>query len=316
MAFLQVQNITRKIKDVTAVNNVSFTVEPFEKLAIAGETGSGKTSLLQMIGGYVQPTSGNILLNDKRVIGPKEQLLPGNPSIAYLSQHFELRFNYFVHEQLEMANKISDEEATIIYKICRIEHLLKRRVEELSGGERQRVALARVLTGAPELLLLDEPFSNLDAVHKRLIRSVINEVSEELKITCIMISHDATDILSWAERILILKDGIVIQDGKPYEIYYQPVNEYCASLLGDYNLIEDVKVKDKKLFLRPEQIQIVERGNYHATGTVENVFFFGNYFIVEVVTDKQMLTVSTANIKHEKGDMVYLRFPQVGNWYI
>ena len=115
--------------------------------------------------------------------------------------------------------------------------------------------------------MLDEPFSNLDAVHKGIIKSVIQDIGEQLKITCILVSHDALDILSWADTVLVMKDGLVIQQANPQQVYKQPVNEYCAGLFGDYNLIDlnkaktfasvpGIQLNGKQLLIRPEQINI------------------------------------------------------------
>ncbi|MEJ0101373.1 MAG: ABC transporter ATP-binding protein [Bacteroidota bacterium] len=238
MAFLNVSGISKKEGQGFSVRDISFAQEQFQKIAIAGETGSGKTTLLKMIAGLIQPDAGEIVFNGKKVLSPYEKLIPGHPGIAYLSQHFELRNNYRVEEELESKNLLTEKEADEIYSICRIQHLLKRRTDQLSGGERQRIVLARLLTMSPELLLLDEPFSNLDAIHKNIIKSVIYDIGEKLKITCIMVLHDAPDILSWADTILIIKDGQIIQKGIPEQVYRQPVNEYCAALLGEYSLID------------------------------------------------------------------------------
>ncbi|HEY6505584.1 MAG TPA: ATP-binding cassette domain-containing protein, partial [Chitinophagaceae bacterium] len=169
MFFLKVNDTSRQEKEIFSVKNVSFSQRSFEKIAIAGETGSGKTTLLKMIAGLIQPTAGEILFENKKVIGPNDQLIPGHPAIAYLSQHFELLNNYWVHEILEMANKLNENEATGIFRVCQVEHLLNRRTNQLSGGEKQRIALARLLITSPRLLLLDEPFSNLDIIHKNTI---------------------------------------------------------------------------------------------------------------------------------------------------
>ncbi|HRD58522.1 MAG TPA: ABC transporter ATP-binding protein, partial [Ferruginibacter sp.] len=135
MAFLTVENISGYNEGRLIVDNVSFEQQPGENIAIAGETGSGKTSLLKMIAGLMQPSSGNIFLKNSRVAGPDEQLIAGHKKIAFLSQHFELRNNYRVEELLDMANKLAAKEADKIYEICDIGHLLKRWSDELSGGE-------------------------------------------------------------------------------------------------------------------------------------------------------------------------------------
>src|SRR5687767_587781 len=267
MALLTVSGLSKSEKGKFIVKGINFTQQSFQKIAIAGETGSGKTTLLKMIAGLIQPDTGEMLFENKRVVGPYEKLIPGHPGIAYLSQHFELRNNYRVEEELEAVNKLTDQEANELYSICRIEHLLKRKTDQLSGGERQRIVLARLLSAFPKLLLLDEPFSNLDAVHKSIIKSVINDISLKLKVTCIMVSHDALDILSWADRILVMKDGELIQEGTPEHIYQQPVNEYCAGLFGEYNLIHSnhsnifaaipaINLNGKQLLIRPEHFSI------------------------------------------------------------
>jgi ABC-type sulfate/molybdate transport systems ATPase subunit len=124
-----------------------------------------------------------------------------------------------------------------LYEICHISHLLKRRTNQLSGGEKQRIALARLLGSMPRLLLLDEPFSNFDAIHKKTMRKILDDISKRLDISIIMVSHDAMDILSWADSIVVLQEGKVIQQGTNRDVYLQPINEYCAALLGDYSLL-------------------------------------------------------------------------------
>ena len=145
------------------VDDISFSQKAFQKIAIAGETGSGKSSMLKMIAGLLQPDQGMIYFNDKHVLGPDFKLIPGHPDIAYLSQHFELRNSYRVEELLSYANKLSEEMANAIFEVCMISHLVKRRTDQLSGGERQRIAIARALIRTPKLLLLDEATSALDA---------------------------------------------------------------------------------------------------------------------------------------------------------
>ena len=135
MALLTVDNISRKEGGNYTVRPTSFSQQAFEQIAIAGETGSGKTSLMKMLAGLVQPHAGEIRLAGERVAGPLDKLLPGHRSIAYLSQHFELRNNYYVHEILDYANQLTADEAFNLYKVCQIEHLLARKTDQLSGGE-------------------------------------------------------------------------------------------------------------------------------------------------------------------------------------
>jgi ABC-type sugar transport system ATPase subunit len=327
MALLEVIGISKQEKENFTVKDIHFTQEPLQKLAIAGETGSGKSTLLKMIAGLIQPDDGKVIFEGKRVLGPLEKLIPGHKSIAYLSQHFELRNNYRVEEELESKNLLSDEEAAAIYAVCRIQHLLKRKTDQLSGGERQRIVLARLLTTSPKLLVLDEPFSNLDAVHKSIIKSVVEDIGTKLNITCIMVSHDALDLLSWADRILVMKDGQIIQQGTPEQVYSQPVNEYCAGLFGEYNLIskknapafikyESAETNNKKLLIRPEQLITTSKNDRTVEGIIKEILFFGSYYTLDILVGKQLLRIRSTNKQFKKDDIVYLSLAIEDFWYV
>jgi ABC-type sugar transport system ATPase subunit len=313
MSFLTIDSLSRKEKEQLIVDNVSVEIKQFQKIAIAGATGSGKTSLLRMIAGLVQPSAGEIRFNNEKVIGPWDQLIPGHKGIAYLSQHFELFNNYWVHEILEMVNQLSEEEANKVYSICRIEHLMNRRTHELSGGEKQRIALARQLSTSPKLLLLDEPFSNLDAVHKSIIKSVIDDIGKQLGITCMMVSHDAQDILSWADSIFIMKDGMIIQQGKPEEVYHQPINEYCAGLLGEYNLIG---LNNKVAMIRPEQFIVGLPAANAVKATVQQLSFFGSHYIIHALMQGEDIKIKADNRNVDIGQPIFVSLKEEGIWYL
>ena len=314
MALLEIVGAGKKEKENFTVKDINFSQQPLEKIAIAGETGSGKTTLLKMIGGLAQLDEGNIYYDGKRVLGPLERLIPGHPQIAYLSQHFELRNNYRVEEELESKNLLTQEAANNIYRICRIEHLLKRKTDQLSGGERQRIVLARLLTTSPKLLLLDEPFSNLDAIHKNIIKSVLLDIGTQLNTSCILVSHDAADTLSWADSIYVLKEGVIVQQGSPQKIYNEPINEYCAGLFGEYNLLNAANAKQffpnandkEQLIVRPEQFSIVIEGSNTVKGIVQAVYFFGSCYVVDVLVNGQLLRVRTEEKDLVIGDEIFL----------
>ena len=303
MDLLAVRGIGKEEKTGFSVKDIHFSQPPYQQIAIVGETGSGKTSLLKMIAGLMQPDKGEILFEGTRVLGPLEKLLPGHPRIAYLSQHFELRNNYRVEEELEARNKLSDEQARSIYEVCRISHLLKRRTDQLSGGERQRIVLARLLTTSPSLLLLDEPYSNLDRQHTQIIKAVLKDLVEQWKISCIMVSHDAEDLLAWADRVLVMREGRIIQDGTPEAVYHQPVDEYTATLLGECNVLDPALAglllpgyeipAGKKWMVRPEQIGLTEAGSAQPDVTIKEVHFCGSHYLIELECMGQMLIVRT-----------------------
>lgn len=311
MEVLRVTAISKRQNGIEAVKNISFALQRFRKIAIAGETGSGKSTLLRIIAGLVQPDAGEVLFEGKRVEGPAEKLIPGHPKIAYLSQQFELRNNYRVEEVLEYANKLTGEEAAAVFDVCRITHLLKRRTDQVSGGEKQRIALARLLISSPGLLLLDEPYSNLDMIHKNILKSVIKDIGERLQITSMLISHDPLDTLSWADHIFVMKDGQIIQQGTPRQIYRQPVNEYVAALFGKYHVIQPalfhIESNMKILLLRPEDMQIVQQQNGAIAGTISEIIFMGSYWDIEVkLFNQEMITVRTPADGFVKGQEVFV----------
>lgn len=283
-----------------ALEDINFTQKRFQKIALIGETGSGKSTLLKTIAGFIQPKSGEILFNGKKVLGPDWQLVAGEKDIAYLSQHFELRNNYRMEELLLYANEHTQEEANELYKICRIDHLMKRNSYELSGGEKQRIALARLLVSKPRLLILDEPYSNLDLIHRNILKQVVEDVCNRFEISCIMTSHEPADVLPWAEDILVLQNGKIIQKGTAEEVYKKPVSEYAAALLGNYNLIkkEDGKYFKigaiaKDIYVRPEQFINSTEGNDTIKGKIIAQRFMGNYYEVDIASGKFIITMKS-----------------------
>lgn len=266
------------------LSNISFTQSQFEKIAIIGETGSGKSTLLKTIAGLIEPKVGTIIFNNKKVLGPNWQLVPGQKGIAYLSQHFELRNNYRMEELLAINNEFTEIAAQDLYKICRISHLLKRNSYQLSGGEKQRVALATLLVQKPSLLILDEPFSNLDFIHKNILKTVLHDVSKEYNINYILSSHEPSDVLPWADKIIALREGNIEQIGTVAQLYNKPINEYVAGLLGNFTKLNKelatlLNIKfEKNIFLRPEQISIENNNNTLKNATVVDCFFMGAYY--------------------------------------
>ncbi len=317
MPFLSVYNIHSSPKQGSfTLQGISFIQNKFQKIAVAGETGAGKTTLMKIVAGLIQPASGELSFDDKKIMGPDWQLIPGEAGIAYLSQHFELRNNYRMEELLAYANELSEDAAQKLYRICRIDHLMKRKSDELSGGEKQRIALARLLVSAPRLLILDEPFSNLDLIHKRILKEVIKNISEKLNITLMKSSHDAADILPWADELLVLQNGKLIQQGSPEKIYREPVNEYAAALFGDYNLIAEADASklaalnitqrcEGKLFVRPEDLIISSAG---VKGIIISSAFFGSFYKIQIdIAGLKLMMFSDVNFKSGKIVFIDLR---------
>ncbi len=293
-----------------SLENINFTQQKSEKIAFIGETGSGKSTLLKTIGGLIQPKSGEIIFNGNKVLGPDWQLIPGEKGIAYLSQHFELRNNYRMEELLQYANELAQQEADELYKICRISHLMKRNSYELSGGEKQRIALARLLISKPSLLILDEPYSNLDLIHRNILKSVVHDVCKRYEITSIITSHEPSDVLPWADKILVLQQGKIIQSDSAQTVYKNPVNEYVAALLGTYNVLSlrlASKFSFKNNITRPEDIEIVnENDNAYLVKIIASKFM-GSYKEVTLEMENECFVIKSENSEWSLGDNVWVR---------
>ncbi|MBN8651846.1 MAG: ABC transporter ATP-binding protein [Cytophagales bacterium] len=283
---LKVNQLTKTTEFGKVLSKVSLEIKQNENVVIAGETGSGKSTLLRIMAGLEQPDSGTVTLNDELVKGPADNLVPGHPEIAYLSQHFELPKFLRVEQVLEYASNVTDAYRQRIITICKIKHLLARKTDQLSGGEKQRIAIARLLMTHPQVLLLDEPYSHLDTGLKATLKEVVAQISAKLGVTCVLVSHHPEDTLPWAHRVIVLKKGVLVQQGTPHEVYHQPKNEYVARLFGEYNLIDASlarllgKSNLKGKFLRPEQLQLTKK----KTGkwVIKQVAYFGSYYLITV----------------------------------
>lgn len=294
---LEVNNVSKKGLGSFQLNGIQITQATGQRIALIGETGSGKSTLLKIIAGMEDADGGIVTLNGEFVKGPTQLLVAGHPQIAYLPQYFELPKFLRVEQVLEYANHLSKNQAQNLFRYCRIHHLLQRKTNELSGGERQRIALCRLLIAKPALLLLDEPFSNLDRIMKQTLKEVLAEIEQKLSITTILVSHDPSDTLPWADWMMVLKNGKVVQKGLPFEIYKKPKTEYVAALLGDYS----VHGKSKTI-TRPEEWKIKKDKN--GKGTVMNISWMGSYALVSVKKGDDCVLVYTQSVSLQIGDKV------------
>jgi ABC-type sugar transport system ATPase subunit len=327
MNLLSVTGVSKQREQDFFLDAISFEQPKLRRIAIAGETGSGKSTLLQIIAGLGTSDTGEVLFENKKVLGSDRQLIPGHPEIAYLSQYFELRNHYRVEELLEMASRIPARLAKQLFEICRISHLLKRKNDQLSGGEKQRIALARVLVATPKLLILDEPFSNLDLIHKDILKAIIADIGNQLEITILLASHDPLDTLSWAEEMIVLRQGKIVQHDSPEHLYRRPVNEYVAGLFGRYNLIPPGKTglfvertgitnARKSLLIRPEALTLNMSPISRLKGVVSRSRFMGGYYEVDVNVAGMNIVAHSRELSWQPGTTVGLGVTVKGLWYL
>jgi ABC-type Fe3+/spermidine/putrescine transport system ATPase subunit len=317
MTLLRLSNISKQGLGDFKLQEITFEQRKGQKIAIAGETGSGKSTLLKIIAGLEQPDSGEIYFKNESIKQP-DKLIAGYPGIAYLTQDFALPKFLRVQQVLQYANNIAPDKAHELFEVCEISHLLMRKTDELSGGERQRIALCRLLITSPQLLLLDEPFSNLDMMHRITLKKVLKKISKQLEITCILVSHEPSDVLPWADKVIVIRYGLIVQKGTPRKIYNKPTDEYTAGLFGPYNLIaaqlaarfhqiNKRKLATKDLIIRPEEFRIVKKKKGFFSGIVENISFLGTHYEIEVGVDSTKIIVNSKR-KLRKGQLVHLTF--------
>lgn len=317
-AMLSVTNLSKYVSPDFQLSPITFSQLPGENLALIGVSGSGKSTLLQLIAGWQQPDTGSITLFSERVKGPQEQLVPGHPGLAILEQSSHLPHYYYIRDLFQYANVWETSVARNLFSLCRIEHLMNRKHHEISGGEQQRIALALLLITSPRWLLLDEPFSHLDLTNKKILQQVLAEVSHQLNITFLLCSHNPDDIFGWAHRLLVLKDGQLVQVGSPEEIYHSPQNPYVAGLLGDFYPLssELAQVFFPEKFsmtsancwmVRPEHLLFQVENTQHAVkATILQVTLAGRDYKVEVEVMGQRLSFYTQTIIWNAGTEGYL----------
>jgi ABC-type Fe3+/spermidine/putrescine transport system ATPase subunit len=240
MAYLLVDDLTVRYGAVDVLKGVSLGVEAGSFVALLGSSGCGKTTLLRAISGFVTPHAGRIRLNGRDITDAP----PERRNTAMVFQSYALWPHMTVFQNMAYGLKLrrvprQEIEARIgrLLALLRLDGLGQRNVTQLSGGQRQRVALGRALAIDPQMLLLDEPLSNLDARIRIELRSEIRAVQSRLGITAIHVTHDREEAMVMADRIVLLRDGLIEQEGTPEEVYHRPVSPFAASFMGADNIV-------------------------------------------------------------------------------
>jgi len=235
MAQIELRNISKRWGNTTVVNKLNLTVTDREFLVLLGPSGCGKTTTMRMIAGLEDVTEGDIFIDGQRV----NDLDPKDRDVAMVFQSYALYPNLSVFENIRFPLKVrripaSEHEARVrrASAMVELDDYLQRRPAELSGGQRQRVALARAIVREPNLFLMDEPLSNLDAKLRVSTRAQIKNLSHELKVTTIYVTHDQIEAMTLADRVVVMNNGVVQQIGTPTEIYDRPANAFVASFIG------------------------------------------------------------------------------------
>jgi len=294
---------------VPAIQDVNFAIHQNKITAIIGESGSGKTTLLKLIYGLLAPETGEIRYQGWLVPTRKDKLIPGHDAMKLVSQGFDDLNQYAkvwdnVASQLSNTNLALKESKTkdVLEKL-RITHLAQQRVADLSGGEKQRVAISRALINDPRVLLMDEPFNQVDAAFRDELQHDIRTIVEQTGLTVIIVSHDPTEVLALADELLVMKNGSIVEQGKPSLLYYHPTNPYTAKLLAKCNILTSSQASyigiatDYPIGIHQENIQI----NENSTGKywIKDIRFRG--FYQEVVFGNERLDLHC--IQYPKEDI-------------
>lgn len=341
---IQLNDISKSFGSFQALKKVNLSIESGEFVAILGPSGCGKTTLLRMLAGFEQPTSGEILIQDKLVANSRSLIPPEKRRIGMVFQNFALwphmnvyehvRFPIRTHKETPQAIR-NHEEARIksVLELVGLSHLAQRMPHELSGGQKQRVAIARAIAPEPSLLLMDEPLSSLDAMLRMDMRREIQTVHRKTGSAIVYVTHDQGEALAMADRIVVMKDGEIEQTGTPQEIYLHPETEFVAKFVSKSNLVRGQWTKDtfipegaaagtfwngkdtatyfkqRNLYpVRPDQFIIQSLSAHGLPGTIINVQFQGKEFIYDIQAGGQQLEM-ISSLPFQLNDRVSLTLP-------
>ena len=253
---------TKKGQDVVAVNNFNFEIPDGQLIGLLGPSGCGKSTTLNLISGLETPTEGRIFFGDEDVT----ELPPEQRGVGLVFQNYALYPHLTVEENIifplqnlkgdrKMSREAMHQKAVETAKLVQIDGLMERKPKELSGGQQQRVAIARALVKIPRVLLLDEPLSNLDARLRLQTREELRRIQRDTGVTTIFVTHDQEEAMSISDLIIVMKDGMVHQIGKPQEVYDEPVNLFVAQFLGTPQInVFSGGIRNGKLYIGDEAV--------------------------------------------------------------
>ncbi|MTI58660.1 MAG: ABC transporter ATP-binding protein [Firmicutes bacterium] len=339
---LSLKNISKSYGSINVLNSLHLEVKDGEFISLVGPSGSGKTTLLRIIAGFLKVDQGEVILNKKDI----SNISAKNRGISMVFQNYALFPNLNVYENIAFGMKAAkkssvqiNEVTSKLIKMVEIKGLEKKYPKQLSGGQQQRVALARALAISPEILLLDEPLSALDAKVRLNLRYELRRIQEQTGITALYVTHDQEEALSISDRVAVLNKGTIEQVASPQEIYNKPANLFVADFIGISNVLTvemlsaekglvkwydyDIKTVsyDKKinyLIIRPEKIRLekdIDKNNLKydnfLEGVVQGQVFLGSVLRLAVIVKKKRFIVDLNHSSislYQRNERVYLLF--------
>ena len=298
MAKVEIDKIVKNYGSLEVIHGISAELEDGQFMVLVGPSGCGKSTLLRMIAGLETVTGGRILIDGKEVNG----LMPKERDIAMVFQNYALYPHMTVAENMGFALKLAGRSATEIAErvkraasVLDLDPYLERKPAALSGGQRQRVAMGRAIVRAPKVFLFDEPLSNLDAKLRVQMRSEIRELHERLKTTTIYVTHDQTEAMTMADRIVVLNKGNVEQIGTPREVYETPVNLFVAGFIGSpqMNVVSGEiagRMGCASIGVRPEHLSVSRGGEGWSARVASSEYLGSDVFLHAVLDDGTRVT--------------------------
>jgi iron(III) transport system ATP-binding protein len=303
---VEIRGLRKSFGDARAVAGLDLDLDPGEICSLLGPSGCGKTTTLRLIAGFERPDEGSIRVGDRMLNESGKFVVPERRRISMVFQDYALFPHYDVAGNVGYAlgRRADRDRVNEVLELVGLEHEADRAVHELSGGQQQRVALARALAPTPDLVLLDEPFSNLDAALRGRLRGEVREILLRAGVTALLVTHDQGEALSFADRVAIMRDGVVEQAGTPEEVYARPQSRWVASFLGEVDVLPGTAREGRAEFelgslpaerelegpvdvlIRPESVAVGSGASPEARKALEAVVvarqFYGHDQLVEL----------------------------------
>jgi len=309
---LELINMTKLYKTGDGVRDINLSIEEGELVTLLGPSGCGKTTILRTIGGFLDCDGGDIRINGQSII----HLPPEKRPTAMVFQSYNLWPHMRVYDNLAFGLKLRkvprpERERRIrqMLELVKMTGMESKYPGQMSGGQQQRIAIARALLLEPEVLLLDEPFSALDAKIRQQMREELRKTQTDLNITVAFVTHDQEEAMALSDRVIVMNKGSIEQVGSPQEIYHRPRSRYVADFIGEMNFL---KISDAQvLAVRPEHVQVAAGTGGELDGYVRTIMMLGHYIEMTVDTDhgivKAFITDEQAQ-RLGRGDPVALTF--------
>lgn len=297
---LRISDMTKKYDNGDGVEHINLEVYSGEIVTMLGPSGCGKTTILRTIGGFLDVTSGDIEIDGQSVVN----LPPEKRPTAMVFQSYNLWPHMTIYENLAFGMKLRkipkkeiDEQMHDMLKLVQMEGVEKKYPAQMSGGQQQRIAIARSLLLKPALLLLDEPFSALDAKIRNQMREELKKIQHELNITVVFVTHDQEEAMALSHRIVVMNKGVFEQIGTPQQVYDDPVSKYVATFIGENNFLD--KGDGKVLAVRPEDVSITDGSSGDIHGKIRTIMILGHYVDINVQCGD---TIIKAYVQREQAD--------------